>query len=288
MSTNTIDYILRSGTDYLTTRNVECPQSILEILLCRLLACKPLELTTRREEMLPDKYLDALRRGLKRAGEHQPVQHIVGEVNFMGHVLKSDPRALIPRPETEQLVDLALKNEALWTDPSPRVIDFGTGSGCIAIAIAKARPDAKILAIDISDDALALARENAAKHEVADQISFTNQELSELVEPESIDLVISNPPYIPSADCDALPDVVRNHDPRTALDGGPNGLVIVASLVMDASFVLKNGGALYLEMGAKQGTQVRALFEETGFGNVTVAPDLTGRDRFVHGTLSMA
>jgi len=285
--TTTIAHILQSGTDYLAKREVECPDSVIKLLLCRLLGCKPLELTTRGEEALPAKYLDALRRGLKRAGEHEPVQHITGEVDFMGHPIKSDGRALIPRPETELLVDTVLKNEALWANEAPRLIDFGTGSGCIAIAIAKTQPAARILALDVSDDALALASENAEHNGVTEQISFAAQELSELVEPESIDAIVSNPPYIPTADCETLPRVVRDHDPRLALDGGPNGLAIIEALVMDASFVLKSGGSLTLEIGAGQGADVKGLLEQTGFTDVTVTPDLAGHDRIVHGVFTV-
>lgn len=284
--TTTIAQILKSGADYLAKRDVECPDSVMKLLLCRLLCCKPLELMTRGEEALPAKYLDALRRGLKRAGEHEPVQHITGEVDFMGHSIKSDGRALIPRPETELLVDAVLKNEALWAEESPLIIDFGTGSGCIAIAIAKAQPSARILALDISQDALALARENAKANGVAARISFAAEELAELVEPESVDAIVSNPPYIPSADCETLPRVVRDFDPRLALDGGPSGLDVIKVLVTDASCALKSGGSLTMEIGSGQGPDVKEMLEQAGFIEVTVTPDFAGHDRIVHGVFA--
>ena len=285
-SPKTIATVIQSGAAYLAQNNVESPESVIKILLCRLLRCKPLDLNVRGDEVLSEKFLDALRRGFKRVAAHEPVQHVVGEVDFMGHVLKCDTRALIPRPETEQLVDTVLKDTPLWNGGGTQIIDYGTGSGCIAIALAKAHPDARILALDISEDALALARENAASAGVSNQITFTSEEMAALLDPESIDVIVSNPPYIPSADCEALPKVVRDFDPRTALDGGPSGLAIIEALIMDASFVLKPGGALYLEIGEDQGPAVQSLLEEAGFSDVAILPDLTGRDRFARGRLN--
>ena len=285
-SPTTIAHIIASGSSFLANNQVESPESVIKILLCRLLQCKPLDLTSRGQEVLSEKYLGALRRGLKRASQHEPVQHVVGEVDFMGHVLKSDARALIPRPETEQLVDAVLKDDRLWTQEGVRLIDFGTGSGCISIAIAKAQPSARLLAVDISEEALALARENAETLGVSAQISFSADELAALIDPESIDVIVSNPPYIPSATCETLPKVVRDFDPRMALDGGPNGLAIIEALIMDAAFALKPGGSIYLEIGDDQGPAVQSLLEETGFDEVAILPDLAGRDRIARGRLS--
>jgi release factor glutamine methyltransferase len=281
----TVGYVLDSGSSFLEKKAVENPRLICEMLLSRLTGWPRLELSLHRDEILSDTRLDAMRRGIKRAADGEPVQYIIGEAGFMNSVFKVDRRALIPRPETEVLVNLVLACESLWQRQSPAVIDVGTGSGCIVLSLALEHKDARYLALDTSDDALELARENAERLSPAAHVHFVNADMADVVEPESIDAVIANLPYIPSAVCDSLSPTVRDYEPRSALDGGPDGLRIIESVVQDAAIVLKDGGLIFLEIGDDQAAAVSTLLRDSGFSNITVTADLNQRDRVVSGTL---
>ena len=281
----TLGAVLEAGAGYLAARNVENPRVACELLAARLLKSKRLELTARLEEPLTVSHLAAMRRGVKRVGTGEPVQYVVGETDFMGHVLKVDRRALIPRPETEGLVDLVLGCAELWTG-RPAIVDVGTGSGCIAIALALARPRALYVAIDTSADAVELARENASRLGVDDRIGFTCAELPDCVEPETIAAIVANLPYVPTAEYEQLPVHIRDHEPRTALDGGSVGMSAIETVVFDATMALAPGGRIFLEIGEDQGDAVKTLLVGCGFLNVTVSRDLAGRDRYASGSLS--
>ncbi|MFC1498912.1 peptide chain release factor N(5)-glutamine methyltransferase [Verrucomicrobiota bacterium] len=276
--------VLTAGADYLATRKIEQPRLACELLAGRLLKCKHLELPLKYGVVLNEKLLEAMRRGIKRVADGEPVQYIIGQTDFMGHTFKTDKRALIPRPETEILVEQILKCDGLWgADNQPSVVDIGTGSGCIVISIALKKPDAKYLALDVSGEALELARENAAQLGVTDKIVFANVEISDAIEPESLDAIVSNPPYIPTSEYERLPCHIREHEPQTALDGGPNGLSVIEVIVQDAAIALKSGGFLFLEIGEEQTKAVRSMFGECDFNNIQVTKDLAGKDRIVSG-----
>jgi release factor glutamine methyltransferase len=218
-----------------------------------------------------------------RVLRHEPVQYILGETEFMGWRLRCDRRALIPRPETEALVDAVLAGEPAGS--TPRVIDVGTGSGCVAIALAKALPGATVVAIDRDADALALARENVALHGLGERVTLRQGSLLEGCAPGSADLVVANLPYISTADCAAVPAEVADYEPRQALDGGVSGLDAITALIAQAPAVLSTHGRLWLEIGEQQGAAVVALLQAAGFQSVAVQPDWTGRDRIVRGIL---
>jgi len=281
----TVKYVLQSGAQFLEKKGIENPRLVCELLLSKLLGCERLELYLKHDEMLSEKKLAAMRRGIKRAADGEPVQHILGETGFMESVFKVDRRALIPRPETEILVQHVLTCDTLWQTEAPAIVDVGTGSGCIVLSLAAARPNARYLAVDTSEEALALARENAATLNLTEHVHFVKADLSDVVDPESMDAVVANLPYIPSADCEQLSPEVRDHEPRSALDGGQDGLDIIRSVVQDAGIVLKNGGMLFLEIGDEQGAAVISLMKESGFADATVKQDLNGRDRVVFGRL---
>ena len=229
----------------------------------------------------------------REAGE--PVAYIRGLKEFYGLALAVDPRALIPRPETELLVAEA-EREVAWRltsaprpagTPKLRVVDVGTGSGAIAIALAtllrrrRMLPEVSILAVDCSADALVLARENAAGHSVADDVVFAAADL--LPEGEAaFDLILANLPYIPSAEVDQLP-VAASFEPRTALDGGPDGLAVVRRLLAALPSVLASMGTALLEIGFDQGSAVeRAVAELPGGWSCRIQPDFSGRPRLAH------
>ena len=274
--------VLRLSAEYLTARNVAEAKPSSEALLCRLLNCKRLELYVRFETRLSPPQLEAMRRGVKRLAAGEPVQYILGEVDFMGHAFKVDRRALIPRPETELLVEAAVKTDAIWAAEAPLVADVGTGSGCIAVSLALARPAARFVAVDLSADALALAEENARRLGVDDRIDFA-RDLADAADPDSLDAIVANLPYVSTGDWERLPPHIRNHEPRLALDGGRDGLAAISELIPDAWVTLKPGGRLLLEIGADQGDRVRTLLQEAGFGGIVVSKDLAGLDRIVSG-----
>jgi len=282
-TTNTVSQILQSASGFLSSKGVSNPRHAVELLLSRLLGCKHLELALKSDNVLTEKQLAAMRRGVKRVAAGEPVQHVLGEAGFMGHTFKVDRRALIPRPETEVLVETVLKCDALWSAERPALVESGVGSGCVIISLALAKPDALYVGLDVSAEALELAKENAATLGVSDRIALAAGDMSDVVDPESLDAIVSNPPYIPTTEIDRLPVEIRDHEPRVALDGGPRGLSVVDALVQDAVICLKPGGFLFTEIGDGQAGPVTTMFGEAGFSDVAVEKDLAGRDRIVWG-----
>ena len=218
-----------------------------------------------------------------RLAAGEPLQYVLGDAEFCGRLFRTDRRALIPRPETEELVEHVLRRLAARPPgPAPVIVDVGTGSGCIAVTLALERPDAAVIATDVSADALALAGENAAA--LGARVDFRAGPLLAGCGPASLDAVVSNPPYVPTAQCDALPAEIRAHEPRLALDGGPDGLAVIRPLLAAAATALRPGGLLFLETAEDQGPAVAALLREHGFTDVATHRDLSGHERFAEGT----
>ena len=286
-SARTLRDILAAGERALAARGVQEPRAAMEWLAARLYGCGRLDVRLHADEIPPQPVVDALRRGWKRLADGEPVQHIVGRWEFRGHPMKTDRRALIPRPETERLVDLVLDDAELWKLPSPRILDIGTGTGCIALSLALERPQGRYIATDISPEALELARENAALNHVETVRFVETGDLSDLLDPGTVDAIVSNPPYIPSAVVDTLGRTVRDFEPRVALDGGPDGMAVLSSIAEEAAMVLADGGHLFLELDAESGQapKMAGLLRSLGFNAVTTHKDYAGRDRFVTARL---
>ncbi len=282
----TVGEVLDLGESYLDVQGIMEPRTKCELLLARLLAVSRLDLHALHKKPLEEIQLQAMRRGLKRLRDGEPVQHVLGETGFMDHVFKTDRRALIPRPETEILVNRVLQDKVLWKQEQPCIVDVGTGSGCIILSVAASKPHARYLAIDISEDALSLAQENAERLQLQNNIIFYAGELGDVAEPEMLDAIIANLPYIPTAAIERLNRDVRDFEPRMALDGGESGLDLIADLIADAAIVLKNHGKIFLEIGCEQGQAVTQLLQENGFRDIEVLQDLAGRDRVVCSSLS--
>lgn len=276
----TVGHVLDAASAYLSGRGIKDAGLCCELLCERLLRCKRLEVALHRDEVMPERYLEAMRRAVRRLAAHEPVQYVLGEWDFRGHRLVVDQRALIPRPETEQLVQRVLDWEPLWKRESPAIADIGTGSGCIAISLAVERPEARLLAIDVSDQALALASENAQRLGVAQRVKFVPLGLADVLDEPCLDAIVANLPYIPSGAMAALPLNVQTFEPKLALDGGMDGLEIVREVIADASMALREGGGLFLEIGEEQGAAVEALLGELEFEQIRVHHDLTQRPRF--------
>jgi len=204
-----------------------------------------------------------------------PLPYLTGKVEFYGFDMEVTPEVMIPRPETEVLVELALARRPTT------VIDVGTGSGCIAVALARHLPGLMVYAIDISRPALAVAQRNAERHGVEGRIQFIVGDLLDR-RPAPVDLIVSNPPYVSGDEWAALPSAIRYHEPRLALDGGPDGLDVIRRLLSQSEGLLKPGGALLVEIGADQGDDVREI-AQTSFPEkaavIHVHPDLAGRER---------
>ena len=282
----TLRELIVLGDAYLRGRAVPDARTVCELLAARLFNCGRLELYRYLDAVPQTRVVDALRRGLRRVADGEPVQYVLGRWEFRDLTVKVDRRALIPRPETEQLVDLVLASRQISQTPKPLVVDVGTGSGCIILSLARALRDGVFVGLDVSVEALALARENATLTGLAERVLFAESEGCGEFDPASVDVLVSNPPYIPSQTVDGLERHIRDHEPRLALDGGPDGLRVYRALLLDAVMVLKAGGGVFFEIGDDQGPALRTLLEEHGFSEVAIHRDYAGRDRFAVGVLN--
>lgn len=273
---------------FLAAKGVPDPQVAAELLAARLLKCTRGLLASALEREADERHLEAMRRGMRRLVDGEPLQYVLGEWDFRSLTLKCDRRALIPRPDTEELVTRVLKWLARTRTGDPRlVLDVGTGTGAIALSIAKETgADVSVLATDVSEDALSLARENARLCGLEGRVRFVAMDgLDDFDEPGVVDALVSNPPYIESAVCDTLDPRVRDFEPRLALDGGPDGLAFYDRYLADALNVLKPGGAVFFEIGEGQGDALRRMMSDYGFADVAVEKDYAGHDRYASATL---
>jgi len=226
---------------------------------------------------------DRIEKGIGRLEKHEPLQYVIGHAPFLNLKLATDRRALIPRPETEELVMRVMSCWPLWSRRDLLIADVGTGTGCIAIAIASRYPSARLMAIDASESALSLARENAERARVTNLISFRCGDLLSGVAANSLDAIVSNPPYIARDVLAGLDDSVREFEPVSALDGGADGLEILRRLIVQAFTALKVDGRLWLEIGDDQGAAVEGLMKNAGFRDVEIIRDMYGQNRFAEG-----
>ncbi len=258
---------------------MEEPRLNMEHLLAHVLGCRRLDLYLRFAEMLREDDLARLRDLTKRRGDGEPLQHLLGTVEFHGSELVCDGRALVPRPETETLVEM-LERKFSGQGPPAAVLDAGAGSGCIGLSLAKAWPGAAFTLSDISEDALDLARLNASRLSLdGASIRFIRSDLFEKI-PGSFDLIAANLPYIPRPEIAALSREVRR-DPASALDGGEDGLDIIRRLIAESPAHLNPGGCLAMELGCDQAAEVMRLCEAAGLADISAAKDLAGIERFV-------
>jgi len=281
--------VVGKAASFLASKGVPDPAVAAELLAARLLGVGRGLLAGAFDRVAEERHLAAMRRGMARLAKGEPLQYVLGEWDFRTLTLKCDRRALIPRPETEGLVSLVLE----WLRGSdrpgtPLVVDVGTGTGAIVLSLAKEYAgEATFLGTDVSEDAVALAKENAERCLLADRVGFAVMDgLDDFDEPQCVDAIVSNPPYIESAVVDTLDPRVRNFEPRLALDGGPAGLDFYDRYLADALNLLKVGGAVFFEIGDTQGEAVRRMMESYGFGDIRIAKDLSGRDRYASATLT--
>ena len=276
--------MIQRGTEFLARKGVESPRLQVEWLLAHLLRMPRLKLYLNFERALSESEVQTMRAQLKRRGERQPLQHILGSTSFCGLEITVNRDVLIPRPETELLAERAwewLKRHPAQPPHPPRALDFGTGSGCLAIALAVNCPAAEVHATDLAPAALAVARQNALRHQVSERVHFhLGPDFSAVPADLRFNLLVSNPPYIPTGQIEHLEPEVRDFDPRHALDGGADGLDFYRLLARQAPFVMAPMSCLMLEFGDGQQDALRGLLEEQGWQGVTIEPDYTRRPRF--------
>ena len=263
---------------------MESPRLNIELLLAHLLGKRRLDLYLEFEHELDDLALEKLREMVKRRAAGEPLQYITGEAEFCGLKFMVDRRVLIPRPETELLVETVLEQvKALTTHHSPlTIIDLCTGSGCIAVALAKKLDEVEIYASDSSVEAITVAQGNAARHGVEKKIRFLQGDLLQVI-PDSlrVDVLVSNPPYIASGELAGLPKEVRDFEPVQALVAGEDGLKVIRRIVSDASRFLLPDGILALELGTGQRAAVERLCAQHGLQVTKVVKDLQGHVRVI-------
>jgi release factor glutamine methyltransferase len=313
----TVIEAIQKSTEFLGKKNIELPRLQAELLLAHLLKLPRMNLYLNFERVLTVPETNALREFIKRRGQREPLQHIVGSTSFCGYEIAVNRHALVPRPETELLAEagwqflLAAPKQSeggSTLNPQPSTaLDFGTGTGCIAIALAAKCPNAKIIATDISADALALAKENAAKNNVAERVEFLSGDgfaafhsegqvprvsdsdaetkirdsQSSFLRKWEFDLIVSNPPYIPTAEIKTLQPEVRDFDPRAALDGGADGLDFYRKIAAQAKTFLKPDGKIMLEFGDGQADVIRTIFENEKWIVEAVKEDYSQRARIL-------
>jgi release factor glutamine methyltransferase len=271
----TVLEVLQSTTAYFQKRGIENPRLNAEHLLAHSLGRKRLDVYLEFERDLAEPELAPIRELVRRRGQNEPLQHLLGTVEFCGNVFLCDKRALVPRPETEELVGYL---QSAIRNPQSAILDVGTGSGVIALSLARELPEAKILATDVSDDALLLARENAARLQI-DQVEFRNSDLLESVD-EKFDLIVANLPYISRDDRDQLAaEVLR--DPEVAVFAGEKGDEIIRQLIEAAPAHLNAGSLLALEIGLGQEPALIELLRQKNYSDIEAKNDYSGRTRFL-------
>jgi len=272
-------------TGHFTDKKIDSPRLTAELLLSHILNMQRIELYMNFDKEVAKPNLDKLRDLVKRCLNNEPVQYLTERTEFYSISLKVSPACLIPRPETELLVERAI--EFLRTRTGTQyVCDLCTGSGCIGVAIAKNYPEVKIIATDICDNALKIAADNIAKYNLTEKIHLLQGDLFKPIidqlDVKEFDLIACNPPYISHPEMEKLEPNVKNHEPQLALNGWPDGLDIYRRIAAEVGTHLKKDGLLLLEIGYLQGPAVRQLLEDTKiFGDIKVEKDLSSNDRIV-------
>jgi release factor glutamine methyltransferase len=278
----TVLEVIQKSADFLAKKGVDAPRLQTELLLAHVLQMPRMKLYLNFERQLSDPELDSLRKLVQRRGQREPLQHLVGTTSFCGLEIAVNRHVLIPRPETELLAEAGWQFLSTLNPQPSTALDFGTGSGCIAIAVATKCITGRLVALDVSPEALNAARQNAANNNVSDRIEFRQGDgFAALKAGEQFDLIISNPPYIASAEIETLQPEVRDHDPRGALDGGADGLDFYRRLAAKAARFLKPQGKIMLEFGEGQAGEIGAIFATHGWSVEAIREDYTQRQRFL-------
>jgi len=275
--------MLQWGASYLTEKGFEESRLTVELLLARTLKLKRIQLYTNFDRPLGEEELSSFKSSFQKRLQHEPLQYIVGSTEFMGMEFAVDKRVLIPRPETEVLVEKAVHFlQEHFSDQPVRLLDIGTGSGCIAISMAKIVSTATVTAIDVSSDAVAVAEANALKNGVGQQVKFSVRDILHAGEndfPEKFHLIVSNPPYISASEFAGLPPEIREHEPPLATTDGGDGLSFYRHIAHAGRGWLDSEGALIVEFAYNQSVLVKQIFVDGGWHEVQVMKDYDGNPR---------
>lgn len=275
----TVLEVVQKTTEFLAGKSVENPRLNAELLVGHALGLKRMQLYIQFERPLTEVELEKIRPLVRRRGQREPMQYIVGETDWGGLRLKVDRRALIPRPETEYLLEIIA---SAVTVPPARILDLGTGSGALALALAKVYGESQVTAVDQSEAALALARENSELTGLAARVQFLRSDWCAALPADAVfDLIVANPPYLSEQETNETEPEVKNHEPREALAAAEDGLSDLQTIIRGAISRLAPGGLLAMETGIRQHATLQAWCAEAGFARTESKKDLTGRDRFV-------
>jgi release factor glutamine methyltransferase len=273
---------LKLSTEYLNKKGIESPRLNAELLLADILGLKRLELYLQYERPLSEAEKSKYREYLARRGNREPLQYILGYAEFMGEKFKVNKNVLIPRPETELLVEKIVNENLLF---GGKILDIGSGSGNIAIMLAKALPEAEIFSIDVSEKAIEIAKENA-RTILKDEnrvnfirADFINDDILSIA--GTVDIIVSNPPYIAEEELKSLEPEVKDHEPSSALTDGGDGFLFFKTIARKGKDLLSDKGLVYLELGAGQSERVKSIFEENGYQNVEIIKDYAGIERIL-------
>jgi release factor glutamine methyltransferase len=280
----TVGRVVRWAADDFRGRGIESPRLEAELLLAHALDTDRMRIIVEPNRELSDGELTTFRDLIKRRRKGEPVAYLRGHKEFFGRSFRVDGRVLVPRADTEILVETALSRTA-DRSMGRRYLDLCTGSGCVAISLAKERPTSHVFAVDASADALAVAKENAVRLGAASNVAWLEGDLFEPIASlgSKFELITANPPYIPEGELAALSPDIRDFEPRLALSGGADGLDVVRRIVKDAPRFLRQEGVLAVEMGMGQAARVLRLFEEAGFVAVKIDKDYGGHERVASG-----
>ena len=276
--------ILRWAEGYLIQRKVPSPYLDAEYILAHILRCQRMDLLIHPDRTLKDDEIEQFNACIERRGRREPLQYITGEVEFRGFLFKVSRDVLIPRPETELLVDEVIKSVRI---KGATVLDLCTGSGCIAVCIARELNDSRVYAVDMSDGALAVARENAIRNVVGERITFLSGDLFGAIDPLNLkgklDIIVSNPPYVSAEEMGELEPEIRDYEPASALYGGEDGLDFYRRIIRESPYYLADGGYLVMEMGYRQAWRIKCLLEKEKVfrRQISVIKDLNGTDRII-------
>src|SRR6185437_10660553 len=273
---------IQRSSEFLAKKGVESPRLQTELLLSHVLRVPRLNLYLDFERKLSEADLESVRELVRRRGTREPLQHILGSASFCGLEIKVGRDVLVPRPETELLAERAWDFLSAWPSVHPIALDFGTGSGCVAVVLAAKCPAAQVHAVDVSAEALRVAQDNAVMNGVADKIRFhLGDAFAALPTGVLFALIVANPPYIPVAEIDTLAPEVRDYDPRLALDGGPDGLDFYRRLATEAAKYLEPAGRIMLEFGDGQADRIREIFADHNWVVERIEADYSGRPRIL-------
>lgn len=276
---------INKSTGYLKNKGVESPRVNAELLLSHILKCKRLNLYLSFDRPLSEDEIYEYRELLKRRGKNEPLQYIVGNVDFYGINLEVNSNVLIPRPETEILVETII--EELKEKENPLVLDIGTGSGNIVIALAANLVNAELTAIDISEEALNLAKKNAELNNVNDKIKFQKVDfLNDDVINNKFDVIVSNPPYISIEEFHDLRPELNKFEPRFALTDESDGLIFYKAISRKSKNLLRQKGKLYFELGIGKSAEVEKIMSDDGYNNILIKKDYSNIERVIFGELN--